>query len=1312
LLISVTNFFRDAEAFAVLQSHIPQLFADKAPSDQLRVWVTGCATGEEAYSVAMLLLEHAEKLKTPPAIQVFATDLDDNAIQVARAGLYPATIEADVSPERLRRFFSREEGAYRIKKDLRERVLFSVHNLLKDSPFSRLDVVTCRNLLIYLKRDAQEGVLDLFHFALRAGGLLFLGSAESVSEGHVLFAPLDRQHRLFVRRATPRAGWQLPALSVTVPYGLRPSTSISSHPLLPATAESANPAVWTPSPSATGERRVSPYGELHLSALEQFAPPSILVNAGYDIMHLSEHAGRFLQFAGEISRNLLDVVHPTLRAELRTALFRAGHQHINVTTSPLLFGEGTSHFVTLHVRAARASDPTQEYFLVIFESTAEAIEASPPPPLAPDAFTRRLEDEILHLRTQLAATVEQYEASLEELKASSEEQQSINEEMRSAAEELETSKEELQSTNEELTTVNQELKSSVDELSRANGDLQNLMASTEIGTVFLDRQLRIKRYTPRIRELFNIIPTDVGRPLSDITHKLNHHPFTEDAERVLTTLARSEREVRNNGNYFLARMLPYRTPDDYIDGVVLTFIDITERKKAEEALREAETRMRLIVESARDYAIFTTDLQRRVSSWNVGAQALFGYGEAEILGRPGDILFTPEDRAAGVPQREVETAQVTGRAENERWHSRKDGSHFYGSGMVTPLRDDAGNHIGFVKVMRDLTEQKQVEEALAASEEKYRTLFTSIDEGFCTIEVLFDERGKAVDCRFIETNPAFARQTGLENVVGATMRELTPQQEEFWFETYGHIARTGEAMRFEHAAAALGKFYDVYAFRIGEAGENRVAVIFNDIFARKQAEAGMRESEERLRIAVESADMGTWDWNLLTNEVRWNARHFTLLGMEPHERFVSAEEFFRHVYLDDRDRIRERLEQTLRDRVVFEAEFRVVREDGAVCWMSGYGNIVEETNGKPLRMSGGMMDITRRKDVEEALRLEEERYRLTVENIRDYAIFTLDTEGHVTSWSEGARRVKGYEPHEIIGQHFRVFYIPEDQESRKPEHEMEHAAATGRNEDESWRVRRNGSRFWGNEITTAIRDATGALRGFVKISRDLTERKRAEEQRLALEHETTLLTERNRMAQELHDTLAQGFTGIRMQLEMAQSSLQAAPPEAEEGLQRVVRAREIAHNSHQEARRSIRALRSPLLESATLPEALERLASEASDSIKVGFALEGTPFPLLALVENDLYRIGQEAVTNAVRHSGAQRIVITLTYFDDQAHLSIVDDGRGFDPQGGRAGFGITGMQERARRLGADLQLASQPGQGTQVNLAYHIPAGQGQSAL
>ncbi|HVG05286.1 MAG TPA: CheR family methyltransferase, partial [Burkholderiaceae bacterium] len=587
MLISVTNFFRDRDAFDELELQIPALFREKRSNDQVRVWVAGCATGEEAYSIAMLLYEHARTIDAPPQIQVFATDISESALKAAREGMYPETIAADVSEERLRRWFVKELHGYRVRREIRELVLFALHDALKDAPFSRVDLVSCRNMLIYLKSEAQSRLIDIFHFALRPSGRLFLGSSESLDASSELFTTIDKRHRIYAHKPTVRNALPVPVGTSLLARTLNAVNGGLQRPTFPKLNEDADALARTQLKVAVN-RNATKASELHYRLIERFGPPSVVVNAEHQIVHMSNAVGRLLQFAGgEPTQNLLQLIHPALRLDLRAALFTAMHSHApsGQTDIPIEV-EGKRLRVGLQV--SPANDLGQDYLLVLFQIREEEITDGELPPAEPQQADNELKRELERTRTQLRDTVEQSEASSEELRASNEELQAINEELRSATEELETSREELQSINEELGTVNQELKNKVEELGRANTDLHVLMGANAIATIFLDRELRILRYTPTAIDLFNLIHTDIGRPLSDITHRLDYPEMERDARRALGELMPAEREVHADKRWFLARTLPYRVSDERIGGVVFTFVDITARRAAEQGLRELQ----------------------------------------------------------------------------------------------------------------------------------------------------------------------------------------------------------------------------------------------------------------------------------------------------------------------------------------------------------------------------------------------------------------------------------------------------------------------------------------------------------------------------------------------------------------------------------------------------------------------------------------------------------------------------------------------------------------------------------------------------
>lgn len=693
MLIGVTNFFRDREAFEALEREVvPRIFEAKNDDEQVRAWVAGCSTGEEAYSLAMLLCERLAEENHQPGIQVFATDIDERAIESARSGRYLESILTDVPPSRLRQFFTHVRGFYVVSKALREKVLFAAHNILRDPPFSQLDLVTCRNLLIYLDRDVQRQVLQTFHFALRPGGYLFLGSSESAEIAQDLFAPIDKKNRIY--RAKPGT------------HRTRVTPQLTSAGKMPHAShvDVAQPLLRPASFS---------FAPLHQRVIEHFSPPSILVDRDAEILHMSEHVGRFLRYVGgEPSHNLLTVVNPDLRLELRTALYQALQHGKSVEVKRVRFERGDAFsYVNLSVHPFNDETAGGDVVAIFFDEFDEADTESSPDRAHTSGQHRvvtHLETELTRTKELLQSSVEQSNLSTQELKASNEELQAINEEMRSATEELETSKEELQSVNEELVTVNAELQTKVEDEARANDDLQNLIVSSGIATIFVDRAMRIKRFTAPAVNIFNLIETDIGRPLLDLRHRLNYPELAQDAAAAFETLKLTEREVStNDGESFIVRLLPYRTLDDRIEGAVLTLIDITARRRAEDVARASEERLKFAALTTDDYAIIVQDLDGVIVSWNRGAQSVFGYEQVEAIGKPIDLIFADADREQGVPLAERQKARSAGRAEDERWHVRKDGRRIYCSGVVTAI--DTEGFRGYAKIARDLTGRKSAE---------------------------------------------------------------------------------------------------------------------------------------------------------------------------------------------------------------------------------------------------------------------------------------------------------------------------------------------------------------------------------------------------------------------------------------------------------------------------------------------------------------------------------------------------------------------------------------------------------------------------
>ncbi|WP_303310178.1 chemotaxis protein CheB [Hymenobacter sp. BT730] len=624
LLIGVTKFFRDPDAFESLKNHLIPLLRKKPTDSVIRVWAPGCSTGEEAYSLAMLLLECLDGIDPGLylKIQIFATDINAQGIDFARIGLYPETIVADISPERLARFFTRQEAGYQIKKDVRDLVIFALHDINKDAPFTRLDLLCCRNLLIYLSAELQKNLLPVFHYALNPGGLLFLGPSENLNGFQDLFAPLDIKWKISRRNDV-----------------VSPVTRLINFPFALSRQQVASPAAPSHMTSSS-PRKEGPFASLVQKVmLRAFTPPAVLINSKGEILYVNGRTGRYLEPAPGLSvLNIFEMAREELNYEISAAVHKATTTRQSVVADHVKV-KTDAGFQLLRITVTYLTEPEElaGLLLVAFEDqpTPKKVrtgKAGVDTGISRDSVVAALEKELQFTKHRLQTTIEEMESSLEELKSTNEELQSANEELQSTNEEAMTNKEEMQSLNEELMTLNMQYLSKTEELSQAANDMKNLLDATEIATIFLDNDMVIKRFTPSVARIMHLQPTDIGRPITHFANNLRYTNLVQDVNQVLERLISTESTVQTHSNeWYAMRILPYRTLDNYISGAVITFTDITGMKRLEEQLQSTRRYAESIVETVRE-PMLVLDHELRVLT--VSQAFSDEFGEEPASGQP------------------------------------------------------------------------------------------------------------------------------------------------------------------------------------------------------------------------------------------------------------------------------------------------------------------------------------------------------------------------------------------------------------------------------------------------------------------------------------------------------------------------------------------------------------------------------------------------------------------------------------------------------------------------------------------------------
>lgn len=827
-LIGVTQFFRDHEAFKILEKDvIPKLFQDYEKRGVIRLWSAGCSTGEEAYSVAILCKEYMERNHIQTDLKIFATDMDKNAIKYAGIAAYPESIISDVSQERLRRFFTRSQGTYWVNDQIRQMVIFSNHNLIANPPFSKIGLVVCRNLLIYLKPEMQKKVLGLFQYSLTKGGYLFLGGSESLSGVSDAFEVINSKWKIFKHRK----GQPVPELATLIDMRSRDTTPMRSS------LSSFKPSLQT-NPHLIQR-------ELYERVSNYFAPAGVIVDDNNMIVHFFKDVKRYFHFPeGQASFNLMDLIDPQLSLVVSNILYRVRKDKTDVIVTKLRFVQDDHRcLLNLEGRPVVLKKVKQEY--VILSITQYRDER---PALTDEAehdfdFDEQASERIQELERELQYRDENLQTTVEELETSNEELQATNEELVSSNEELQSTNEELQSVNEELHTVNSQYQEKINELTTLNNDINSLLNNTHIGTLFLDSRLRVRKFTPEITRIINVMEADIGRPFTHLTCNCDYDYLYQDVNEVMDNLNVKEIEIKTNDDeWYLLKIQPNRHSDRSVHGVLLTQVNITALKQTEISLKESERKLKEAQKLAR-LGNWELDIVNNQLTWSDEVYRIFDLEPQEFAASYDAFLayVHPDDR-------EKVNRAYKDSLKNKRIYDvvhrliMKSGEIKYVNERCYSEYDEKGKAVRSVGIVQDISDLKKAEnlvqkqqaklrsasdekteinrmlrntvEKLELSEKKYQRLFNTLSFGFAYHKIITDERGAPVDYEFIDTNTVFEELTGLkkQELVGRTVKQLFPDIEDFWIERYGRVALNGETHQFEHYSKPLDNTFRVKAY--------------------------------------------------------------------------------------------------------------------------------------------------------------------------------------------------------------------------------------------------------------------------------------------------------------------------------------------------------------------------------------------------------------------------------------------------------------------------------------------------------------------